>query len=234
MFVGDLVNRGPDNLGVLNRIRALNASVVLGNHDLHLLAHLIGVGGRQRPDDTIDDILESSERNDVLDWLLQQPLLRETGDDLIVHAGLLPHWSRAEARGRARRLEQELRRDPARLLDRSRTPKGDLKDLRNDLLAFTRIRTVDGAGVPDTGFSGSLESVPVGLEPWFRAHHADLGPGRVLFGHWASLGHHREGRFVGLDSGCVWGRALTAFRLEDEAVFQVSALAGAPPSIALL
>ena len=161
-----------------------------------------------------------------MDWLLQQPLLRECGDDLIVHAGLLPGWSRAEARGRARRLEGELRRDPARLLDRSRPAKGDLEDLRRDLGAFTRIRAVDAMGEPDRSYSGPLESLPAHLLPWFRAHRGNLGPGRIVFGHWAALGHHREGPFIGLDSGCVWGRALTSLRLEDEAVFQVAASPG--------
>jgi bis(5'-nucleosyl)-tetraphosphatase (symmetrical) len=223
IFAGDLVNRGPANLEVLRSVRG--AEAVLGNHDLHLLARAFGVASA-KPSDTVEDVLSAPDRDASIGWLLDRPLLLEVGDDVIVHAGLHPAWDRGEARARAKAVSERLRRDPAPLLERSGSSStGELSELRASLAILTRIRAVDGAGEPDPGFSGSLADLPAGREPWFRFHRAstDWGPGRILFGHWSALGYHREGRYACLDSGCVWGRALTALRLDDEAVFQIAA-----------
>ena len=220
--VGDLVNRGPANLAVLRRMRAMGGESVLGNHDLHLLARLWDLA-QAKPSDTLDDVLEATELDTLQAWLLHRPVLLEVGTDVVVHAGLHPRWTLEEPRQRARAVEAQLRHDPAPLLSRE-APEGDrLREVWADLAIFTRIRTVDPTGQPDHSFTGSLDELPSDRRPWFRARCEPAGPGRVLFGHWSALGYHREGPYVGLDSGCVWGRSLTAFRLEDEAVFQVAA-----------
>lgn len=229
LLLGDLVNRGPDNLGVLRRAMALQAEAVLGNHDLHLLARAHGLAGA-KPGDTLEDVLEAPDLEPLVSWLVERPLVLEVGSDLLVHAGFRPDWDRPQALARARRVERRLRTEPKAMLDRrpaAPPPLGpELAQDRADLGVFTRIRAVGPDGCLDSSYSGPLDQMPDGLRPWFRASAADLGPGRVLFGHWSALGLHREGPFVALDSGCVWGRELTAFRLEDEAVFRVPCTPG--------
>jgi bis(5'-nucleosyl)-tetraphosphatase (symmetrical) len=224
--VGDLVNRGPRSLQVLRWARSLGdrLAVVLGNHELHLLARAAGVR-KAKPRDTLDAVFAAADREELVEWLRHRPLLHREGRHLLVHAGLLPAWSTAEAERRAREAETVLRsaRWP-RLLEAlwSADPTGGEDDLSESRLAtnvFTRLRTCTSEGVPCIDFDGRPEDAPPGCVPWF-----DLpGPasrGVVVFGHWAALGLRIERDYLALDSGCVWGNALTAVRLEDRAVFQ--------------
>jgi bis(5'-nucleosyl)-tetraphosphatase (symmetrical) len=208
-LVGDLVNRGPRSLDVLRWARALDGRIVavLGNHDLHLLGRAAGVRPR-RDFDTFDDILQAPDRDPLLEWLAARPLLYREGDRVLVHAGLLPAWTVDDAEARARAAEAALRTGgPAALAG---SP---------DMAALTRVRLVDGAGEPVPDYSGPLDGAPPGTMPWF-AHPARRSRGsRIVFGHWAALGLVLDDDAVGLDTGCVWGRCLTAMRLEDGAVF---------------
>lgn len=246
-LVGDLVNRGPDNLGVLRWARETAERMgerfvaVLGNHDVHLLARAAGVA-EARKKDTLDDVLPHSggvgrsERDELVAWLRERPLLHREGDRLLIHGGLLPGWS-AEA-------AEELARDTEAVL---RGPEGDrlLADYaeRNGrfdhecriddalgrascgLAVFTLLRTVRADGIPRCGYSGPPEEAPAGDRAWFEAWRdgrpADECP-TVVFGHWASLGLLREPGLFGLDTGCVWGDRLTAARLEDGELFEVA------------
>lgn len=217
LLLGDLVNRGPDNVGVLRRVRALGdrAVSVLGNHDLHLLARADGARPAKRRD-TLGDVLEAPDREALVGWLRERPLMHREGEWVCVHAGLLPRWSLAEAAERARGLERRIR-------------AGETLHNHPELSVFTRLRFIDGDGVPDYGPKCAPEEAP-DATPWFQARPADPGT-TVLFGHWASLGLMLAPGYAGLDTGCVWGDRLTAYRLEDGAVISVPSELGpnAPP-----
>jgi bis(5'-nucleosyl)-tetraphosphatase (symmetrical) len=226
-FVGDLVNRGPDSLKVLRRIRAMGdaAKVILGNHDLHLLA-VAYAGARLRSDDTLTPILEADDREVLLKWLCAQPLMHEDPslDISMVHAGLPPQWDLKLARLCAREFEQALQRDPKKLLERL---YGDEPNLWDDALAgeerlrfiincFTRLRYVDAAGRLALRAKGSPKKEKAkALIPWFEAPDARWRGARIVFGHWSTLGFFTNGDVTGIDTGCVWGDRLTAIRLDD-------------------
>jgi len=204
-FVGDLVNRGPKSLQVL-RFAAEHddcVTAVLGNHDLHLLALADGVR-RSKSGDTLQAVLAAPDRDDLLGWLRRRPLLHDDGEHLMVHAGLLPSWTVDDAAGHARRLRKALKKQG---------PEAVRED--SALAALTRIRLVDERGRPKAGWKGAPNDAPAGQQPWFDAGR---WPRRLLFGHWAALGLRINERYAALDSGCVWGRSLTALRLEDGAL----------------
>jgi bis(5'-nucleosyl)-tetraphosphatase (symmetrical) len=225
-FVGDLVNRGPDSLKVLRRIRALGdaATVILGNHDLHLLAVAYG-GARLRSDDTLDDILAAPDRAALLEWLQERPLMHEDTNlnVCMVHAGLAPQWDRTQARSCAHELEKALRRNPQKLFERL---YGDQPDRWEDSLhgeerlrfianCLTRLRYVDAEGRLALRAKGSPKKAQTKpLIPWFEAQPARWRGSRIVFGHWSTLGFFRNADVTGLDTGCVWGDRLTALRLD--------------------
>lgn len=226
-FVGDLVNRGPDSLGVLRRIRALGdaATVTLGNHDLHLLAVACGCA-RERIDDTLAGILAASDRDTLLEWLMHNPLLHEDQqlNVCMVHAGLAPQWDMKLARRCAREFEKALQRSPEKLFG---TLYGDQPDRWEDALAgegrlrfiancLTRMRYVDADGRLALRAKGSPKKPQSqSLIPWFEAPDARWRGPRIVFGHWSTLGLFRNADVTGLDTGCVWGGTLTALRLDD-------------------
>ncbi len=225
-FVGDLVNRGPESLKALRRIRAMGdaATVTLGNHDLHLLAVSLG-RARLRSDDTLDDILAAPDRNALLHWLLHRPLLHEHRPLglCLLHAGLPPQWDLPTARLCARELERALQRDPDAVFD---TLYGDepnrwdeglrgAERLRFICNCFTRLRYLDADGRLALRAKGSPEKAQrKALIPWFEAADARWRGPRIVFGHWSTLGFFRNGDVTGLDTGCVWGGNLTALRLD--------------------
>jgi bis(5'-nucleosyl)-tetraphosphatase (symmetrical) len=225
-FVGDLVNRGPESLKVLRRIRAMGpaATVTLGNHDLHLLAVALGYA-KVRSDDTLDEILAAPDRDALLEWLITRPLLHEDSSRKLcaLHAGLAPQWDMATARACAREFESVLQREPKRVLDRM---YGDDPDRWDDSLSgadrlrfiancFTRLRYVDANGRLALRAKGSPEKgQKKALIPWFEAEHARWHGTRVIFGHWSTLGYFSNGDVTALDTGCVWGGSLTALQLD--------------------
>lgn len=222
-FAGDLVNRGPGSLEVLRFARGLGerAQVVLGNHDLHLLAIAAGVRTAKRRD-TVDDVLASPDRDELLEWLRQRPLLHAEGEWVLLHAGLLPGWTLGEARERAREAEAWLRGPRVNLAlaayARKRVKDPELVRVHETLRTLTLLRCVrDGEMALD--YSGPPGEAPAGLVPWHRARPRDPEV-TIVCGHWAAQGFVREPGLLALDSGCVWGNALTAVRLEDGAAFQ--------------
>lgn len=229
-FVGDLVNRGPDSLGVLRLIKNLgtSASVVLGNHDLFLLAAAEGIV-TLRPKDTIKDVLGADDRSELIDWLRGRPLLVHDESVLMVHAGLLPQWTYAEAVRLAHEVDDTLAgpdyREFLRDFFHASLPSWHPSltgRMRRASVArvITRIRSCTPAGEM-SGFSGAPEDVPPGYMPWFRVPGRRSAGATIVTGHWAALGLQLEPNHLAIDSGCVWGRYLTAVRLEDRAVFQV-------------
>ena len=236
-MVGDLVNRGPQSAAVLRTVMALGDRVitVLGNHDLHLLACACVPSVRPRRRDTLDEILLAPDREHMLAWLRRQPLLHHdpTLGYTMVHAGLPPQWDVAYAQARAREVETVLRGDdyrdflanmygdePARW-DTGLEGYARLRFITNSL---TRIRycTADGAiDLQDKGEPGA-DSL---LVPWFAVPARASQRARIIFGHWSTLRLPRsewlQAGVFPLDTGAVWGGALTAMRLEDGALFQV-------------
>lgn len=218
-FVGDLINRGPESERVLHLVRSLGerATVVLGNHELHLMARAQGAPAGKH--DTLDGLLASPKLPELLEWLRQLPLLVEQDGWLMCHAGLLPRWSLDDARSWARRAEAALRGPDWRgCIQRLRvnTP-WDLATPEQRLSlaigALTRIRMVDGYGEP-TGYSGAPEEAPPGLWPWWERSAIPQPGRRVAFGHWAALGYRDLPGVLAVDTGCIWGRTLTAVALE--------------------
>ena len=228
--VGDLVNRGPDSLRVLRYLKQLGSSIqiVLGNHDLFLLAVAEGIVSL-RPKDTIQDILAADDRIELVEWLRRQPLHHHEGAYFMVHAGLLPQWSVDEAGGLASEVECALAGPESRpflqALFHGNAPQWNpsltgFERLVATTRALTRLRTCTPDGAL-SGFSGAPNDAPHGHLPWFRIPNRRNSDHTILFGHWAALGLHIEPNLLGLDSGCVWGRQLTAIRLEDRQVVQV-------------
>ena len=230
-FVGDLVNRGPDSLACLRFVRELGdaAVTVLGNHDIHLLCVAEGVESARKRD-TLDEVLAAPDRGEILDWLRHRPLMHVEGDVALVHAGLLPQWTVAKARALAAEVEAVLAGEGHReFLDEL---YGDEPARWSDSLegmdrwrlivnAMTRMRVCEPDGAMALGFKGEPGEASEGWIPWFDMPGRMSRDHAIVCGHWSALGVCVRPNLYSLDSGCVWGRALTAVRLEDRALFQV-------------
>lgn len=230
-FVGDLVNRGPDSLGMLRWAYRHRDSLVcvLGNHDLHLLAQREGVIPA-RPRDTLAPLLAAPDADELCDWLAGLPFVHREEGFLLVHAGLLPGWDLAGVETAGATASAGLSRDRSGFLralyslrgdrlpeDAEKSPGDDLGKAVRAASVFTRIRIVDGGGTPSFDFDGIPEAIPPGHRPWFEGISLPEEL-TVLFGHWAALGLMVSEGAVCLDSGCVWNGSLTALRLEDGAL----------------
>lgn len=231
-FVGDLVNRGPDSLSVLRLVKSLghSAVTVLGNHDLHLLAVAAGVAELHRSD-TLDGILDAPDRDDLLSWLRNQKLLHTENNVVMVHAGLLPGWSVMQAAALANEAEQALR--GSHYVDVLAHMYGNHPNhWRNDLSgydrlrviinAFTRLRICTANGEMEFKFKGEAKDIPQGYRSWFELPHRASTDSTIIFGHWSALGLLRREKLIALDTGCLWGGALTAIRLENGEIIQVA------------
>jgi bis(5'-nucleosyl)-tetraphosphatase (symmetrical) len=213
-FVGDLVNRGPRSLAVLRRVHGLGdrAVVTLGNHDLHLLARMAGLA-QEKKRDTLDDILAAPDRYELGAWLRERPLLYRDGNFVMVHAGLRPEWTIDEAERRAIAVEEAL--CGPRFADLLTGRGGALGE---DLKVFARMRMLAADGSL-ADFDAPPAAAPRGLTPWFAWPERKNLDATIVFGHWSALGFYMRDGVIGLDTGCVWGRTLTAVRLDDRAVF---------------
>jgi bis(5'-nucleosyl)-tetraphosphatase (symmetrical) len=230
-FVGDLVNRGPRSAQTLRFVKKLGGRqiTVLGNHDLALLVIAAGIRKPHRGD-TYDELLAAPDRDELIDWLRRQKLMHAGDGCVMVHAGLLPQWSVRQALALAREVEATLQgpeylqflssmygNEPVRWSD-------DLAGhdrLRIIVNAMSRLRLVTPNGAMEFSHKLGLSNLPAGYLPWYDVPGRASRNERVIFGHWAALGLLVREDVVCLDSGCVWGRALTALRLEDRRIFQV-------------
>jgi bis(5'-nucleosyl)-tetraphosphatase (symmetrical) len=229
-FVGDLVNRGPASADALRIVRGLGerAVVVLGNHDLHLVARAARlVGAKKR--DTLDDVLNAPDCDELCDWLRTRKLLHRAGDWVMVHGGLPPAWTAAAAQRYASAAETALAGAGgwAVAAGATRPPEQPPETLTGDRRhaavcgLVTSLRTLRRDGAPDWSFKGAPEDAPRGNVPWFALHDRRTADVNIVFGHWSALGLHLDVHVASIDTGCVWGHALTALRLDDRRVFQV-------------
>ena len=225
--LGDLVNRGPGSLAVLRRLMGYGASAqcLLGNHDLHLLAVAEGVRRAHRSD-TLDAILAAPDRAGLLDWVRGRPLALQAHGWLMVHAGVLPQWSAAEALALAGGFSAILAgSDGPDWLQRmyGNQPDRWSPDLAGDdrwrlvVNALTRLRFCSADGQMEFGTKDGAAAAPPGYMPWFEVPSRRSADTPVAFGHWSTLGLLQRPGLLALDTGCVWGGCLSAARLEPAA-----------------
>ena len=229
--MGDLVNRGPQSLECLRYVKSLGqaAVTVLGNHDLHLVCVAAGAA-RPKKRDTLEAVLEASDGAELVEWLRHRPLMHAERGFALVHAGLLPEWTVERACALAAEVERELQGARHRdLLERMYGDEPDrwseglkgIERLRVVINAMTRLRVCDGDGAMVLKFKGEPGDAHDDWTPWFDMPGRRSRDHAVIFGHWSALGFVERPDVLGLDSGCVWGRSLTAVRLDDRARFQV-------------
>jgi bis(5'-nucleosyl)-tetraphosphatase (symmetrical) len=229
-FVGDLVNRGPRSLDVLRLLQPLGeaAIVVLGNHDLHLLAIARGAAQLRPADRTLEAVLAAPDRELLLDWLQSRAVLHHDAalGVTMLHAGLPPQWDIPLARRCAAELEAALRGDHSgRLFSAMYGNHPDLWDeelegeerLRFITNALTRLRVCDRAGRMLLKHKGPPGKMPANAIPWFQVPGRRSAGARIVCGHWSALGYHDGDGVLALDTGCVWGGSLTARRLDLDA-----------------
>ena len=227
-LTGDLVNRGPDSLGALRTVREFGdrATVVLGNHDLHLLAMAWAPRRVRRREPGLEAVLDAPDAGELLAWLAARPLLHHDAQAgwTLIHAGLPPQWSLADAQSCAREVEAALAADAAGFLE---DMYGDQPDgwstelagaarLRFAVNCLTRMRYVDAEGRLLLSLKGPVAEAPRGALPWFRHPARRSRQARIVFGHWSALGYCAEDGIRCLDGGCVWGGSLCALRLDRE------------------
>lgn len=230
-FVGDLVNRGPHNLKTLEYVRDLGskAVVVLGNHDLHLLAIVFG-GKKPQRSDTFHDVLESPKCEDLSHWLRNQPLIHQSDDWVMVHAGLPHIWTVEQSFDYAYEVENTIRGENyvsyfeqmyGKYPDKWEASLNGMDRLRIITNYLTRMRFIAADGQLEFAHKEGLKTTPTGFKGWFEFPRPDKQ--NIVFGHWAALeGETNNPHAVATDTGCVWGRELTAFRLEDGVCYQWS------------
>ncbi len=230
-FVGDLVNRGPKSLEVLRFVRDLGerAVIVLGNHDLHLVALACG-HGKPRKDDTLREVLDAPDADELVGWLRERPMIHAEGRYVLVHAGLLPQWTVSKALKLGREVEAALRgahhREFIAAMYGSQPDRWDDSLAGPDRLrvivnAMTRMRFCTRDGQMEFHGKGDPRDAPPGYLPWFEVPRRKSAGTPVVCGHWSALGLRLEPNLLALDTGCVWGGTLSAVRLEDRRLFQV-------------
>lgn len=235
-FAGDLVNRGPKSLETLRFIRSLGKSAVtvLGNHDLHLMACAHGI---KKVKGSLAAILEADDCDELLNWLAQQPLVHHSKslNYTMVHAGIPPIWSVKKSLKLSSEVESVLQSDQRQHFFEHMY--GDQPDCWDNELSgmtrlrvitnyFTRMRFCNDQGQLELQTKETADKWPEGFKPWFSFDSEKHLGSRIIFGHWAALqGKTESNQFIGLDTGCVWGGSLTAFRLEDQAFFSLPCIA---------
>lgn len=234
-IAGDLVARGPKSLETLRFVKSLGScvNVVLGNHDLHLLAVSLGIHKVKNKDKTAT-IFSADDKEELLNWLRKQPLLAEHDEFVVCHAGISPLWTLEQARANAREVETILQSDDwAWLIENMYSNQPDLwsdslKGLdryRYIVNAYTRMRFCFTDGRLDMDCKLPPELVAEeGLVPWFKLKDRETIDKTILFGHWAALEGYISEDVIGLDTGCVWGGCLTMLRWEDKKFFTQQAI----------
>ncbi len=233
--LGDLVNRGPDSAGTLRRLMAFGdaAQCLLGNHDLHLLALASGAG-RTHPSDTLADLLAAPDCPALLDWLRHRPLALHKHGILMVHAGVLPQWDAPKTVALGGQLALALRGKDHKTFfhhmygnqpDHWSDDLAGQERLRVIANALTRLRFCTADGRMEFATKGNLDAAPPGHMPWFDVPGRATAGTTIAFGHWSTLSARARTDVLAMDTGCVWGGALSALKLaprpEDRELIQV-------------
>ena len=224
VLLGDLVNRGPQSLAVLRRMRALGdaATCLLGNHDLHLLAVAHGIR-RPHRSDTLDEILAAPDRAAWLDWVRQRPLAARHAGWLCVHAGVVPQWDAAQTLALAAEVQAMLAGPDLpgflRVMYGNEPARWDAALAGADRWRFvinvlTRIRFCTADGTLDFHAKGGVHTAPPGQHAWFNTPGRRTHGQPIAFGHWSTLGLIDRADLLAIDTGCLWGGALTAVRVD--------------------
>ena len=243
-FCGDLVNRGSESLDCLNFLYSIreNCHIVLGNHDLHLIAVQNSIRDISK-NDTFHDILHSSKDDFLIDWLRSLPFhfiktidTKEGEKEFVMtHAGIPPHWTKKDLVGHSNKLSSNLVSNDYRNFlkkifgnkpDHPDKCKKDEEVSRLNINFLTRMRFYNPDGSLELDYKGKVETAPNNLKPWFEYKLNILEENtHLLFGHWAALnGVTGKDNITALDTGCAWGNKLTAIRLEDKATFSCDKL----------
>ncbi|MDO5687010.1 MAG: symmetrical bis(5'-nucleosyl)-tetraphosphatase [Neisseria sp.] len=233
-LTGDVVNRGPKSLETLRFVMQHEdcMQIVLGNHDLHLLAVAYGAG-RLKRGDTLDEILLAPDNKIMLEWLRQQPLMLQAEGYLLVHAGLLPQWTADEALSLAAEVEDAISGDGYREVfaqmygnkpTRYRADLQGMDRLRLIMNVMTRMRALTYDNKLDLEFKSTYEDLPLDLRAWFDVPQRCYDDHTVVFGHWSALGLCLRNNVIGLDTGALWGGCLSAIDLHTREVTQVHAV----------
>jgi bis(5'-nucleosyl)-tetraphosphatase (symmetrical) len=222
-LAGDLVNRGPHSLQTLRFIKGLGSAAVtvLGNHDLHLIATALSMG-KVGKKDTLSDVLQAPDCDDLIDWLRQQHLFYSRDGFCMVHAGLAPQWDAALTHQLADEVHQVMRSRHYERFFRSmygnkpnqwRDDLQHYERLRFAVNCFTRLRYCSEEGVLDFVQKGAPGSQPSHLLPWFSVPNRKNSDLQIIFGHWSTLGFYHGHNCYSIDTGCLWGGQLTALKL---------------------
>jgi len=231
-IAGDLVNRGPQSLQTLRQLMAMEdrCVILLGNHDLHLLAIAAGVRAPGK-NDTFQHILTAPDAGDIIDWLRHRKMAHFEQGHLLIHAGVLPKWTVKKTLSLAQEVETQLRgkqwkRTIQKMFgnepDHWKDTHSGGKRLRVIVNALTRLRMCNAKGHMSLSLKASPTPRQDGLMPWFDVPNRATAEVTVVFGHWSTLGLTVRPDVVCLDSGCVWGGHLTAVRLHDKKVVQIA------------
>jgi bis(5'-nucleosyl)-tetraphosphatase (symmetrical) len=227
IFLGDLVNRGPDSLGALRHLKQLEEEkrieCILGNHDLHLLAVDAGIR-KTKGLDTVQPILDAPDRAELIEWLRHRPMALSNGKVLAVHAGVVPQWDPQQTIECAQEVEKALRKKSYKDFlanmygntpnNWSNSLKG-YERLRVITNALTRIRFCTPTGTMEFESKEGFEDGPKGYIPWFKTPKRKTQDSLIYFGHWSTLGLLRHENVIGLDTRCVWGGKLTAMEIPE-------------------
>src|SRR5437879_4685564 len=226
ILLGDVINRGPKSLEVLRFIIQHEniISMVLGNHEIFALALMLGaIEPKSPPTHTLEALFLASDRSDLINWLRSRPIIIKDKNNIFVHAGILPSWTVDQALDLATQVHEKLvGLDPANFLKEyfeNINNNTNNPDISLALASFTLMRLVSSKSEINLNYSGTLQNIPDNLEPWFKLR--DDKATDIFFGHWAALGVYNYKNYHCLDSGCGWGRCLSALRLEDRMLFQV-------------
>lgn len=228
LFIGDLVNRGPQSLASLRRVKELcesgRATTLLGNHDLHLLACAAGHGKPSRKD-TIVEILEAPDRDELIDWLRRQPLLIDTPKMVFVHAGIPPTWSLKRAKRLAKEAHEKLcgpkwKRYLKHMYGNDIYYAGIRGGARRRSIfnGLTRMRFIDPNGLLDFSYKEGIDSAPKGYSPWYELPRKVEKT--ICFGHWSLAGLISTNNTVCIDTGALWGNKLTALNVATLEIVQ--------------
>ncbi len=225
-FAGDLVNRGPKSLETLRFIKSLGDSAVsvLGNHDLHLIAKSLNAR-KPNKKDTLTQVLEAPDRDELLDWLRHRPLFHHQNKFNLIHAGIPPQWTLKEAQKMAGLVEKIIQGpDYAAFFQ---TMYGNKPDIWSESMSkmdkarftvncLTRMRYCDAEGRLDFHYNGAPGTQPKHLMPWFEVPGRKSTDGTIIFGHWSTLGFYHGHHCYGIDTGCLWGGQLTALKISNK------------------